>query len=97
VKNQRLEKEVDLHIEELLDNWSGMSNAQLLDVQLRRVQQELDEAIANRYQRIIFIHGIGNGRLKAEVLRILGTYKGIRFHDASYQRFGFGATEVEIF
>lgn len=96
LKNQQLEKEVDLHIEELLDNWSGMSNGQLLDVQIRRMQQELDEAMANHLQRIVFIHGVGNGRLKTEIRRILGTYRGIRFHDASYQRYGFGATEVVL-
>lgn len=97
LKNQQLEKEVDLHIEELLDNWSGLSNAQLIDVQLKRMQQELDEAIGNHYQRIVFIHGVGNGRLKSEVRRILAGYKGIRFHDASYQRYGFGATEVLLY
>ncbi|CAN5398276.1 DUF2027 domain-containing protein [soil metagenome] len=97
LKNQQLEKEVDLHIEELLNNWSGMTNAQLIDVQLKHMQKELDEAVANRYQRIIFIHGVGNGRLKSEVRRILSGYKGIRFHDASYQRFGFGATEVLLY
>jgi Domain of unknown function (DUF2027)/Smr domain len=97
LKNQQLEKEVDLHIEELLDNWNGMTNGQLLDVQLRRMQQELDEAMASHLQRIVFIHGVGNGRLKTEIRRVLGTYKGIRFHDASYQRYGFGATEVVIY
>ncbi|TND07975.1 MAG: Smr protein/MutS2 [Bacteroidetes bacterium] len=96
LKNQLLEKEVDLHIEELLDNWSGMSNAQLLDVQLKRMQQELDEAIAMHLRKIIFIHGVGNGRLKNEIRRVLSTYKGIRFHDGSFQKYGFGATEVIV-
>ncbi len=96
-KNQELHKEIDLHIEELMDNWSGLGNAQLMDVQLKKVMEELDAAIAARMQRIVFIHGVGNGRLKQEVRRILSTYKGIRFHDASYQRYGFGATEVELF
>jgi hypothetical protein len=95
-KNQQLEKEVDLHIEELMDNWSGMSNAQLLDVQLRTVQKELDAAIAAHMRRVVFIHGVGNGRLKTEVRKVLSTYKGIRIHDGSFARYGFGATEVEI-
>jgi hypothetical protein len=95
-KHQALEKEVDLHIEELLDNWSGMTNAQLLDVQLRTVQKELDAAIAAHMRRVVFIHGVGNGRLKTEVRKVLSTYKGIRIHDGSFARYGFGATEVEI-
>src|SRR5687767_11097336 len=52
-KHQDLEKEVDLHIEELMENWNGMSNAQLLDVQLRRVQKEMDEAIAAHMRKVI--------------------------------------------
>lgn len=95
-KHQALEKEVDLHIEELLDNWSGMTNAQLLDVQLRTVQKELDAAIAAHMRRVVFIHGVGNGRLKTEVRKVLASYKGIRIHDGSFARYGFGATEVEI-
>ena len=96
LKNQSLHKEVDLHIEELLDNWSGMSNGQLLDIQLKRVVKELDEAIATHMRSIVFIHGVGNGRLKQEVRRVIAGYKNVRFHDASFQRYGFGATEVEI-
>lgn len=95
-KNQVLEKEVDLHIEELLDNWSGMNNSQLLDVQLKRVQKEMDEAIAQHMRKVIFIHGVGNGRLKTEVRRLLGTYNNVRIHDGSFARYGFGATEAEI-
>lgn len=95
-KHQVMEKEVDLHIEELLDNWNGMSNAQLLDVQLKRVQKEMDEAIAAHMRKVIFIHGIGNGRLKTEVRKVLGTYRNVRIHDGSFARYGFGATEAEI-
>jgi hypothetical protein len=95
-KNQVQEKEIDLHIEELLDNWNGMSNAQLLDVQLKRVQKEMDEAIAAHMRKVIFIHGIGNGRLKTEVRKVLATYPNVRIHDGSFSRFGFGATEAEI-
>lgn len=54
----------------------------------------MDEAMTNRLQRIVFIHGVGNGRLKTEVIKILSECKGIRFQDASYQRYGYGATEV---
>lgn len=91
-----LEKEVDLHIEELQSDFRGMSNAAIIQVQLKHFQNELDEAIAARMSRIVFIHGVGNGRLKHEVQRILKTYSGIQFHDASYHRYGFGATEVII-
>lgn len=91
-----LEMEVDLHIEELLENYGNMSNGEIIQVQLRHFQNTLDEAILNNMTRIIFIHGVGTGRLKNEIHTILKSLDGIRFCDASYQRYGYGATEVTI-
>jgi hypothetical protein len=97
-KKERLEeKEVDLHIEELVDNLRGLSNHQILKIQLDRFEMELDAAIANGLKKITFIHGVGNGRLKQEILAILKNTEGIEFYDAAYRKYGFGATEVKIF
>jgi hypothetical protein len=93
---EKQEKECDLHIEELIENYSGMSNSEMLDYQLFIFKKELEKAIDGKFKKIIFIHGIGNGRLKSEILKILKTYKKIEFQDASYQKYGFGATEVLI-
>jgi len=95
--NSLLEWEIDLHAEELTENLAGMSNGQIIDMQLRFFQGKLDEAIAGNIRKVVFIHGVGNGRLKGEIRKILATLKGIRYHDASYSSYGFGATEVEIF
>ncbi|MCW3076210.1 MAG: hypothetical protein JWO32_819 [Bacteroidetes bacterium] len=91
-----LEKEVDLHIEELMKNTKGLSNYEMLNIQLERVEQELDKAMAGNIKKIVFIHGVGNGRLKQEIIGILKATKGITFHDASYKDYGFGATQVNI-
>lgn len=91
-----LEEEVDLHIEELIDNLKGLSNAEIVQIQLKHFQSKLDLAIANNVKKIVFIHGVGNGRLKHEVRSLLSTYQGLSFRDASFQRYGFGATEVLI-
>lgn len=96
VNTGELEQEVDLHIEELVDDFRGMSNAEIITIQLGYFRQRLEEAIAGHVRKITFIHGVGNGRLKHEVRRLLSTYEGIRFHDAPYGRYGFGATEVII-
>jgi hypothetical protein len=93
---RQLEKEVDLHIEELLDNTSGMSSGEKLNYQLAHFKRELDAAIAGNTRRIVFIHGIGSGKLRAEIHAVLDTYTGIRYHDASFRKYGFGATEVVI-
>ncbi|MBX3165529.1 MAG: DUF2027 domain-containing protein [Bacteroidetes bacterium] len=91
-----LEKEVDLHIEELIDSTSGLSNFEMLNIQLERFEKELDEAITKNMKKIIFIHGVGNGRLKQEIIGRLKTTRGVTFHDASYKEYGFGATQVNI-
>lgn len=91
-----LEKEVDLHIEELIDNTSGLSNFEMLNIQLERFEKELDEAISKNMKKIIFIHGVGNGRLKQEITNRLKTTRGVTFQDASFKEYGYGATQVNI-
>ena len=51
--------EVDLHIEELIDDIRGMSNGEIIQIQLKHFQKKLDEAIAKKMRSIVFIHGIG--------------------------------------
>lgn len=91
-----LEKEVDLHIDELVDSIKGMTNHEMLSIQLEKFEKELDEAIAKGMKKIIFIHGVGNGRLKQEIIKVLKDTKGVSFQDGSYKEYGFGATQVNI-
>jgi hypothetical protein len=91
-----LEKEVDLHIENLLDSHKGMTNAQIIQHQLRYFQKELENAINGNFYKIVFIHGLGNGRLRQEILAILRNYPELIVQDGSFKKYGFGATEVII-
>jgi len=91
-----LEKEIDLHIEELIEEVSGLTNHEILSIQLERVEKELDKAIHGGAKKLVLIHGVGNGRLKMEIQKILKDYKGLTFQDASYKEYGFGATQVNI-
>ncbi|MBL0329312.1 MAG: Smr/MutS family protein [Bacteroidetes bacterium] len=93
--NGMLEMEINLHIEELLDNYTGMSNAEIINVQLRYFQKALDKAITGRYRKLVVIHGVGNGRLKQEVRSILDS-ENMPYYDGSYAKYGYGATEVHI-
>ena len=88
--------EVDLHIEELTDNYYNLSNAQKLNMQLNHFQNALEEAIKGHIKKIIFIHGVGNGILRQSIRDILKRYNGIEYSDGSYQKYGAGATEVRI-
>lgn len=87
--------EVDLHIHELLDDIRGLSNHEMLEIQMKTFNEKLDEAIKNGTKRIVFIHGLGNGTLKQELRKELTSkFRKYAFQDASYQEYGFGATMV---
>ncbi|MCW0483070.1 DUF2027 domain-containing protein [Gaoshiqia sediminis] len=90
--------EVDLHIHELLDSTAGLSNKDMLDVQMAKFREKMEEAISDQaVKRIVFIHGLGNGTLKQELRRELSTkYKKYPFQDASFQEYGYGATMVVL-
>jgi dsDNA-specific endonuclease/ATPase MutS2 len=88
--------EVDLHIEKLVPSKRGMSNYDILTLQLETAKRQLDFAIKNRMPKLVFIHGVGEGILKADLDFLLGRYDNISFQDANYQKYGLGATEVYI-
>lgn len=86
--------EVDLHIEELTSDFSHMSNTEMMALQLKKFETEMNKAIKGNYYNIVFIHGVGNGKLKQAIYSELKNYAGIKFRDADYARYGRGATEV---
>lgn len=89
--------EVDLHIEKLVNSYKGMSNYDILNLQLETAKRQIEFATRKRIQKIVFIHGVGEGVLKAELDFLLGRYDNLKFYDADYQKYGIGATEVYIF
>lgn len=87
--------EVDLHINALLDTLSGLSNADILNYQMSKFREVIEAHKNEKGKRIVFIHGIGNGTLKTELLKELNRKK-MRYQDASFREYGFGATMVII-
>lgn len=86
---------VDLHIEKLTDNWKGLSNFEILTIQLKFFEKYYNLAIAHRQPNLIVIHGIGTGKLRDEIHEILKTKKEVRtFANQYHHNFGFGATEI---
>jgi hypothetical protein len=87
--------EVDLHIENLLDDKKGLSNADIIKMQLDTLQRYLQLAIVHRQERMIVVHGLGKGKLREEVHAILRQIPEVaRFKNEWSGRYGFGATEV---
>ena len=95
VKNNIVE--VDLHIHELLDDTTGMGNAEMLNYQMDVFRKTLEEYKNKKGQKIVFIHGKGDGVLRRAILdELKRKYKSYQSQDASFREYGFGATMVTI-
>ncbi len=89
--------EVDLHIDELIDTTAGMSNSDILAVQLREFNRVMNENVRHPGRKIVFIHGKGEGVLRNALLKELKhKFKTCDAQDASFREYGFGATQVTI-
>ncbi len=88
---------VDLHIDELLDSTSGMDRAAILNYQLDKFKEIMKANIKFRERRIVFIHGKGDGILRAKILEVLQKkFPKCRTRDASFSEYSYGATLVTI-
>lgn len=89
--------EVDLHIDQLLDTTAGMSNSDMLKYQLETFNKVMQEHLNKKNQKIVFIHGKGDGVLRKAILdELKRKYKNCLSQDASFREYGFGATMVTI-
>lgn len=89
--------EVDLHINQLVRYSKRMDNHEMLTLQLDTAKRQLEFAIQKRIQKVVFIHGVGEGVLKEELKYLFKRYENISYYDADYQKYGSGATEVYIY
>lgn len=86
---------IDLHIEKLSNNYSSMSNFEMLTLQLSELEKWLDIAVAHHQHELTVIHGVGSGRLREEIHEILKTRREVKHFINQYDsRFGYGATQV---
>lgn len=88
---------VDLHADALLETTNGMNAGDILNYQLKKFRSTLDECAGKKGQKIVFIHGKGEGVLRRALINDLNyRYKKYPYQDASFQEYGYGATQVTI-
>mgnify|MGYP001136694800 FL=1 len=89
--------EIDLHIDSLLDDTQGMGNSEILNYQLDKFREVMETYKNKREQKIVFIHGKGDGVLRKAIIdELKRKYSNCRYQDASFQEYGFGATMVTV-
>jgi len=95
IKKDSVQSVFDLHIEKLINHHAFLSDAEILDIQLKSFEKMLDEAIMAGKREMIFIHGIGDGVLKRNIHERLKLHRQVSsFVNRHHPLFGFGATEV---
>lgn len=90
--------EVDLHFNAIRSKYPAAKNIpqeECLEVQLDVFEKSLDDALRKGVSSIVFIHGVGSGVLRQEIVRRLRR-RGLRYEPASAFRYGNGAVEVEL-
>lgn len=88
---------VDLHIGELLETTAGMGTSDILNYQLDVFRRTLREHAKEKGRKVVFIHGKGEGVLRAALINELRyRFKPYTYQDASFQEYGYGATQVTI-
>ncbi|QOD61787.1 DNA mismatch repair protein MutS [Polaribacter haliotis] len=95
-EKQEVIMEVDLHINQLIKSTRGLDNYDMMNLQLDTAKRKVEYAINKRISKIVFIHGVGEGVLKSELQSLLNRYP-VKYYDASYKKYGLGATEVYIY
>jgi len=88
--------EIDLHIENLSDSWSGLSNFEIVTIQLSYFRKRLYRAFENNEEFLVVIHGVGKGVLKQEIDKYLSQFPNITVGPADVKLYGMGATEIRI-
>jgi len=89
--------EVDLHIHQLTNQYKSLSNYDMLSLQIDTAKRQLEFAIQKRIPKVVFIHGVGEGVLRAELEYLFNRYDGLKYYEANFQKYGRGALEVYIF
>ena len=94
-KNPPIRSVVDLHIEKITNDYKGLSNYEIVQLQLKEFEKWYEIAVAHMQPNLVVIHGVGKGVLRDEIHSLLKTRKEVKNFVNQYDsRFGYGATEI---
>tara|TARA_B100000902_G_scaffold396682_1_gene458384 strand:- start:23249 stop:23767 length:519 start_codon:yes stop_codon:yes gene_type:complete len=73
-KSNSKKNKIDLHIENILDNFNNLKSEDIIYIQMNFCKKKLDLSISSKEEKIEIIHGIGQGFLKSKVHELLKNY-----------------------
>ena len=88
--------EIDLHIENLIESWKGLSNFDIVSIQLSSFRKRFNQALINNESFLVFIHGVGKGVLREEIYNYLRQFPDVEVGPADAKIYGMGASEIRF-
>jgi hypothetical protein len=90
-------EEIDLHVDSTQFKGGKKDNKYAIEYQLEALDAALDNAIMKGKVEIRVIHGLGKGKLKEEIHKILSKHPGVKsFENIHHARYGMGSTIVHF-
>jgi hypothetical protein len=90
-------EEIDLHVDSTQFSGGKKDNKYAIEYQLDALDAALDKAISKGKVEIRIIHGIGKGKLKDEIHKILKSPPHVKsFENTYHARYGMGSTIVHF-
>ncbi|MGB1618849.1 MAG: Smr/MutS family protein, partial [Flavobacteriales bacterium] len=87
----------DLHYHVLTGVRDSASPHEMLSLQMEHFDRMMRRAEEKRIPRIVFIHGVGQGRLRQEIRDALSSYwPQCTCREGDPRKYGHGATEVRF-
>ncbi|MBL6660202.1 MAG: Smr/MutS family protein [Crocinitomicaceae bacterium] len=87
---------LDLHYESFDTSRYEASAHEKFTIQMNTFKRFVNDHLKKKTTRILIIHGVGEGRLKSEILSCLRGRKGYDMNDANYSQRGVGASYIDI-
>ena len=88
--------EIDLHIENLIESCRGLSNFDIVSIQLSSFRKRFNQALINNESFLVVIHGVGKGVLREEIYNYLGQFSFVEVSPADAKIYGMGASEIRL-
>jgi hypothetical protein len=88
-------EEIDLHVDSTQFKGGKKDNKYAIEFQLEALEAALDNAVMKGKVEIRIIHGLGKGKLKEKVHKILSRHPQVKsFENTYHSRYGMGSTIV---
>ena len=90
-------EEIDLHVDSTQFRAGKKDNKYAIEYQLEALEVSLDNAVMKGKVELRVIHGLGKGKLKEEVHKILSCHPSVKYFENTFHpRYGMGSTIVHF-